>query len=200
MPIGTLTRKIPRQLQLVTITPPSTGPSAVDTPVIAPHTPNATPRSRPRKLCPSKASPVANMIAPPTPWALRLAISISGSWARPHSSDPSVKMTSPMLNSRFRPYRSASTPEVSSSEASVSAYASRTHCTSLKLACSPAWMAGWATMTMVTSSSSMNVPVHTASRVHHFLSINFPPLSRRPFPGRRSPCCLSGAVFIHDEA
>ncbi len=85
-------------------------------------------------------------------------------------------MTSPMLNSRFRPYRSASTPEVSSSEASVSAYASRTHCTSLKLACSPAWMAGWATMTMVTSSSSMNVPVHTASRVHHFLSINSLPI------------------------
>src|SRR4029077_10711884 len=32
-------------------------------------------------------------------------------------------------------------------------------------------MAGWATMTIVTSSSSMNVPAHTASSVHHFLSI-----------------------------
>ena len=49
--MGTLTRKIPRQLQLVVITPPSTGPSAAATPVIAPQTPNATPRSRPRKLC-----------------------------------------------------------------------------------------------------------------------------------------------------
>ena len=120
-PIGTLTRKIPRQLQFVVITPPSTGPSAVDTPVIAPQTPNATPRSRPRKLFPSSASEVANMIAPPTPWPLRDTISISGSWAMPHSSDPRVKITSPMPNSRFRPYRSASTPEVSSSEARVSA-------------------------------------------------------------------------------
>ena len=119
--MGTLTRKMPRQLQFVVITPPSTGPSAVDTPVIAPHTPNATPRSFPRKLFPSRASDVANMIAPPTPWPLRDRISISGSWARPHSSDPSVKMISPMLNSRFRPYRSASTPEVSSSEARVRA-------------------------------------------------------------------------------
>jgi ribulose-phosphate 3-epimerase len=50
IPMGTLTRKMPRQLQPVVITPPSTGPSAVDTPVIAPHTPNATPRSGPRKL------------------------------------------------------------------------------------------------------------------------------------------------------
>ena len=120
-PIGMLTRKIPRQLQFVVITPPSTGPSAVDTPVIAPHTPNATPRSRPRKLFPSRASDVANMIAPPTPCPLRDTISISGSWAKPHSSDPSVKMISPMMNSRLRPYRSASTPEVSSSDARVRA-------------------------------------------------------------------------------
>ena len=120
-PIGTLTRKMPRQLQLVVITPPRTGPSAVETPVTAPQTPNATPRSRPRKLCPSSASDVANMIAPPTPWALRDTISISGSWATPHSSEPRVKMTRPIWNSSLRPYRSASTPEVSSSEASVRA-------------------------------------------------------------------------------
>ena len=120
-PIGTLTRKMPRQLQLVVITPPSTGPSAVDMPMTAPQTPNATPRSRPRKLFPSSASEVANMIAPPTPWPLRERISISGSCARPHSSEPSVNTTRPMPNSRFLPYRSASTPEVSSSEAKVSA-------------------------------------------------------------------------------
>jgi len=147
--------------------------SAVDTPVTAPQTPNATPRSRPRKLCPSSASDVANMIAPPTPWPLRDKISISGSWATPHSSEPRVKMTRPIWNSSFRPYRSASTPAVSSSEARVRAYASSTHCTSVKLACSPSWMAGWATTTIVTSSSSMNIPAQTASSVHHFLSIGF---------------------------
>ena len=48
------------------------------------------------------------MIAPPMPCALRDKISISGSWASPHSSEPRVKMTSPVWNSRFRPNRSAS--------------------------------------------------------------------------------------------
>ena len=90
-------------------------------PMTAPHTPNATPRSRPRKLFPSSASDVANMIAPPTPWPLLDTISISGSWASPHSSEPRVKITRPIWNNRFRPYRSASTPEVSSSEARVRA-------------------------------------------------------------------------------
>ena len=83
-----------------------------------------------------------------------------------------MKIVSPMANSRLRPYRSASTPEVSSSDASVSAYASRVHCTSLNDACRPAWIAGWATVTMVTSSSSMKVPRQTAISVHHFLSID----------------------------
>jgi hypothetical protein len=120
-PIGTLTRKIPRQLQSVVITPPSTGPSAVETPVMAPQTPNATPRSRPWNVCPISASDVANMIAPPIPCPLRDKISISGFWATPHSSDPRVKMTRPIWNRRLRPYRSASTPEVSSNEARVRA-------------------------------------------------------------------------------
>src|ERR1700738_4591615 len=34
-------------------------------------------------------------------------------------------------------------------------------------------MAGWATVTIVTSNSSMKTPAQTASRVHHFLSIDF---------------------------
>ena len=121
MPTGTLTRKMPRQFQSVVITPPSTGPSAVETPMTAPHMPKATPRSRPRKLFPSSASDVAKMIAPPTPWPLRDAMSISGLTARPQSSEPIVKIASPIENSSLRPYRSASEPDVSSSAASVRA-------------------------------------------------------------------------------
>jgi hypothetical protein len=177
-PIGTLTRKIARQFQSVVIRPPSTGPAATAMPVIAPQMPKAVPRSLPRKLWPSSASEVANTTAPPMPWPHRDRMSISGSWARPHSRDPSVKIVSPIANSRLRPYRSASTPEVSSSDARVRAYASRVHWTSLKDACSPDWIAGWATTTMVTSSSSMKVPRQTAIRAHHFLSITWiPPMS-----------------------
>ena len=120
-PTGMLTRKIPRQSHSVVITPPSTGPSADEMPTTAPQMPKATPRSRPRKLCPSSASDVAIMIAPPIPWPLRDKISISGLTATPHSSDPAVKIASPIVNSSLRPYRSASEPEVSSSDASVSA-------------------------------------------------------------------------------
>ena len=68
-PIGMLTKKIQRHDRPVVIAPPSTGPTATATPVIAPKTPNAMPRSRPWNACASSASEVANMIAPPMPWA-----------------------------------------------------------------------------------------------------------------------------------
>ena len=102
-PTGTLTRKMPRQFQSVVITPPSTGPTAVAMPTTAPHTPKAVPRSLPRKLFPSRASDVANIIAPPTPWPLRLTMSMSGSTASPHSSEPSVKIVSPTEKISLRP-------------------------------------------------------------------------------------------------
>ena len=47
MPTGRLTRKMPRQLIPVVMTPPRTGPSDVATPVTAPQMPKATPRSLP---------------------------------------------------------------------------------------------------------------------------------------------------------
>src|SRR5580704_15165952 len=47
-PIGTLTRKIQRQLNPSVSAPPTTGPIDTAAPVTAPQTPNATPRSRPR--------------------------------------------------------------------------------------------------------------------------------------------------------
>ena len=67
MPTGRLTRKIQRQLSPVVSRPPRTGPRATLTPVTAPQTPKAVPRSRPWKVWASSASDVANMIAPPTP-------------------------------------------------------------------------------------------------------------------------------------
>src|ERR1700728_429363 len=48
-----------------------------------------------------------------------------------------------------------------------------THCTSLKLACSPDWMVGRATITIVTSKSNMKVAAHTTTKVHHFFSMTY---------------------------
>ena len=103
MPIGRFTRKMPLQLIPVVITPPSTGPSATATPVIAPQIPKATPRSWPRKLWARSASDVAKRMAPPMPWALRERISMIGDWATPQSSEPSVKTMRPTVKRRRRP-------------------------------------------------------------------------------------------------
>ena len=45
-PSGTLTKKIQRQERSVVMIPPSTGPTATETPVVAPKTAKAAPRSR----------------------------------------------------------------------------------------------------------------------------------------------------------
>ena len=88
---------------------------------MAPHTPNAVPRSRPWNVLPSSASEVENIAAPPTPCAPRARLSSSGSAAMPESRELRLKMTRPLTNIRRRPNRSASEPVVSSSAASVSA-------------------------------------------------------------------------------
>ena len=60
-----LTRKIASHPMPSVSTPPTSGPTATAAPVVAPHTPNAVPRSRPWNAEASSASEVANMNAPP---------------------------------------------------------------------------------------------------------------------------------------
>ena len=69
--IGMLTKKIHRHERPLVSTPPRTGPTATATPVVAPNTPNATPRSRPWNAEAMSASAVANIAAPPMPWKAR---------------------------------------------------------------------------------------------------------------------------------
>src|SRR4051812_43661775 len=91
--------------------------------------------------------------------------------------------TSPTTNTRRRPMMSATDPDTSRSEASVSAYASTTHCRSLKLALRSFWIAGSATFTIVMSSSSMKVPIATQASVHQRFGL-----------GVMSPSFLFGAA------
>ena len=178
IPTGRLTRKIQRQPSPLVSRPPRTGPSATLMPVTAPQTPKAVPRSRPWNVWARSASEVANMIAPPTPWAAREAISIVGDWARPQSTEPAVKTTKPVAKRRRRPKRSASDPVGSISAASESEYASIVHWTSEKLAPSEVWMSGRATITIVTSSRSMKVPRQTATSVHQACGFGFEFMAR----------------------
>ena len=59
-PTGRLTRKIQRQLSALVSRPPSTGPRATLTPVIAPQMSKAVPRLGPWKLCARRAREVEN--------------------------------------------------------------------------------------------------------------------------------------------
>ena len=170
IPIGMLTKKIQRQPAHSVRTPPTSGPIATAAPVVAPQIPNAVPRSRPWKAFASSASETANMIPPPTPCTARAAMSTPASVAIPQPNEAAVNRTRPIVNTRRRPKMSASDPAASTVVASVSAYASTTHCSCAKLASSSRWMSGSATFTTVMSSSSMKIAVQTAISVHHLRS------------------------------
>ena len=111
------------------------GPIATAAPTVAPQIPNAVPRSRPWNSCERIASETANMIAPPIPCTPRARIRKSGLVAAPQSADASVKSATPPVNTRLRPRRSPSEPALRTLVASMSAYASTTHCRSVKEVC-----------------------------------------------------------------
>ena len=121
IPIGTLMRKIDSQPTDSVSRPPMSGPTATAAPVVAPHTPNAVPRSRPWNVAASSASDVANIAAAPMPCSARASSRNSGEVASAHSSEAAVKTASPVVKMSRRPNRSASEPAVSSSAASDSA-------------------------------------------------------------------------------
>ncbi len=81
----------------------------------------AVPRSLPEKAWAMSAREVANMMAPPTPWAARDRLSISGVVATPQASEANEKSTRPMANMPRRPYMSPRTPAVSRKAARVRA-------------------------------------------------------------------------------
>src|SRR3954471_15045565 len=99
IPIGTLMRKIDCQPTDSVRTPPTSGPTATAAPVVAPHTPNAVPRSRPWNVAARSASDVANIAAAPTPWSARASSRNSGELASAQSSDAAVNRPRPAANS-----------------------------------------------------------------------------------------------------
>ncbi len=128
----------------------------------------AVPRSRPTgNSCATSASDSANMIAPPMPCTARAPIRKLALGASAHASEAAENSSRPARNERLRPSRSASDPAVSTTVASASEYTSITHCRSVKLAPRLCSSFGSAVFTTVMSSSSMNVAMTTAERVHH---------------------------------
>ena len=116
-----LTKKIQRHPMPLVMAPPTRGPTATAPPTTAPYTPMAVPRSLPENAWAIRASEVANMIAPPTPWAARDRLSMSGVVDSPQVREAREKSTRPMANMPRRPYMSPSTPAVSRKAARVRA-------------------------------------------------------------------------------
>ena len=98
-----LTKKIHRHERPLVSTPPSTGPTATATPVVAPNAPNATPRSRPWNAEAISASAVANIAAPPMPWKARASWRKKMSWAAPQAIEPTMNSAVPITKTRRRP-------------------------------------------------------------------------------------------------
>ena len=78
---GMLIPNAQRHEKLVVSQPPSSGPSAAVPPMVAPQTPKAMPRSRPRNVALSRDSEVGSIMAPPMPCRARAPISVPPLWA-----------------------------------------------------------------------------------------------------------------------
>ena len=111
MPTGTLMKKIHGQERSSVSAPPTIRPNALPPIAIAAQTPSAFARSAPSwKVVVMIASAAGEMNAAPSPCSPRQAMSIPELWARPLSSDATVKTTRPKRNSRLRPSRSPARP------------------------------------------------------------------------------------------
>ena len=103
MPIGTLMRKAQCHDAYVVSQPPTSGPRAAMPPIVPPQTANATARDLPTKTALMTDSELGRIIAPPTPWRARAAISwLEVSGAATMTLAPTKTMT-PMMNSSGGP-------------------------------------------------------------------------------------------------
>jgi hypothetical protein len=117
-----LMKKIHSQPSPSTRGPPMSQAVVAPMPPRAPQNPRALLRSEPSsKVVVMIESAVGVMIAAPTPWTARAAISASSDQAIPQRSDAAVKKTSPTIKTRRRPSRSAALPPSRSRPAKVSA-------------------------------------------------------------------------------
>src|SRR5450432_16799 len=170
MPIGTLSQKIHDHEAPSTIAPPTTGPTAIARPAIAPHAPRASPRFDTGTATLSKVRVSGVMIAPPTPCSARAATSSFAVDDNAARADAVVKMASPIMNIFLRPKRSPKVAPGNRSTAKVSVYALTVHSRLDNDACRCDLIAGSAIVTTRLSSEPMN----KATEVTMNVAIGFP--------------------------
>ena len=89
-------------------------------PIVPPQTAKATARDLPTKTALMTESEAGRIIAPPTPWRARAAISMVDVSEAATSTLAPTKTTTPIMNMSLRPARSATRPDRISREAKVS--------------------------------------------------------------------------------
>ncbi len=104
--------------------------------------------------------------AAPTPCKARAAIRNGASGANPQSTEASANQTTPIRNTRRRPYLSPTAPANSSRPARVSVYAVTTHCSELRLVWKSRPITGSAMPTTVASIEAIAEPSTVASSTH----------------------------------
>ncbi len=124
-PIGTFTKKTARQPSVspkIWISrPPSSGPTAVDTPTTVPNAPNALPRSRPEKTSWIVALICGVTLPPARPCTSRASTREMPLGANPHTALARVNRASALTNTTRRPCRSPIRPAGTRSRPNVSA-------------------------------------------------------------------------------
>ena len=124
-------------------------------------------------------STTAEPSAPPTPWANRLATSISGLFATPANTDASVKTVTPARNTLLAPIRSPSRPANRSRPPKATRKAFTTQGSPVGLNPRSRWMVGSATFTTVPSRITMSWVADSTVRA-----------------SQRLPACPAGAASI----
>ena len=115
------------------------------------------------------ASELANSIAAPIPWTARAPSSSAMLPASAKASDAIVNRPIPISKISRRPNRSDSDPALSTTLASVSVYASMTHCTPESPECRSCAIRGSAVFTTAMSSISIAVARQTSASVRCLL-------------------------------
>jgi hypothetical protein len=152
-----LIKKIARHPTDPVSKPPSSGPSAIETPNIAPRMPIACARSRGSvNVFAMIAIATGLSIAPPIAWTALNATNRPTVGATEHASDAVEKSARPTTSVRRRPSRSASEPASSSRLATTTVYASTVHCNAATPPPSSRPIAGRATFTAVASSPTIS--------------------------------------------
>ena len=181
---GALRNNTHRQPGPPVSTPPSRAPAGTPTEDTADQMARARSRADPSARSRSaEPAPPARSAPPPSPWPARAATSTPADGARPHANDPTANTTSPAMNTRRRPTRSAARPPSNKNPTKGQQIAVHDPLQA-GLAEPPRsrWIDGRATLTISPSSTTRKSAAASTRSANMARRLRDPHHSRRPHP------------------